>query len=65
VIWPITGYFGHFCQERYLFDNFLLIQNKKQPKYHKKKRLNPNLENGQTTVKAMKKSHFRGFYLKN
>jgi hypothetical protein len=25
VIWPKTGHFGHFYQERYLFVDFLLI----------------------------------------
>jgi hypothetical protein len=27
VIWPKTGYFGHYYQERYLLDDFMLIQN--------------------------------------
>jgi hypothetical protein len=27
VIWPKTDHFGHFYLERYLLDDFLLIQN--------------------------------------
>jgi hypothetical protein len=31
VIWPKTGHYGHFQQERYLHENFFLFQNEIQP----------------------------------
>jgi hypothetical protein len=36
VIWPKTDHFGHFYQERYLLDDFLLIQNWFWPKCYEK-----------------------------